>query len=1430
MAISLEQFLSHLATSEVLMQDEVSAVMSSFPEDKRPKSAEDLARELVRQKRLTKYQAEQIYAGRVKTLVLGNYVVLEKLGQGGMGVVLKAEHKRLKRPVALKVMSPTVVKTPDALKRFHREVEAAAKLRHPNVVATDDADEAKGTHFLVMEYVEGSDLSAVVKKNGPLSVDQAVQCILQAARGLEFAHSQGIVHRDIKPANLLLDKVGGVKILDMGLARIEGDAGSQGELTSTGAVMGTVDYMAPEQALNTKDADARSDIYSLGISLWYLLTGRCAFEGDSLMAKLLAHRESAIPSLRKANTDVPEVIEAVFRKMVAKQRSHRYQTMTDVIRDLEAYINGTNSSPVNVSMPEFSEELNLQSFLNQMGGPGGPSATSMQQKTVPGSVQVSSISQATALPGGASVDTDPQAIATIQSQSRRNTPQKKQSKKSTASPPWFRDVRILSAAGGAAVILLAAVVLFIRTPHGTLRVEILDPEVELKIKGTELTFREGGNEPVSLTAGDKRLIVSRGDLSFETDTFAMKKGQEIVVKVELIEDKLVAMSNEKVIGERSVARSLVTASTTGQKAANPAIVTPQPKIEAAAMTSTPETGLKFSPGDTVELPMASRPEKVECTLEMWLTPAIDIEPTGTSNLFDVSRGGVLVENRSFRFYTFHGHAQSKPLLQPGRRIHVAGVNDGKRRLLYLDGQLIATTPDAGHPNPDTASFPQKIGGSSLIGVMHAARISSVARYSGPFKPPASFESDKETVALYRFDEGSGDVLRDYSGNDQHGKILGAEWVSGKGVRPLEPRTMGEVVDLLAMIKLPDHVTDDGFYSPNWSRNGSTLLSPSGQKPGIICLEDELPAEYEIKAIVERVTGQDGVCFGLTVDGHRTSVCFDMYGGPLSGLSQLDGKHANENETTFRERVLNDNEQNTIRIRVQGRRIQAHVNDRPVIDWEGDPQRLSVVQALPRPKSFWFGAGYHQFKFHKLELTPLVPSLTTSVTSPGSVNSDEQVRWPFDPDDKQEYEWSEPENLGANVNSDMDEWLWGVSNDERWLCFFRKQTAYVSERRSDAEPFGPAQPLLGVHAVSRFGAISADGLTVVYGKTATAPSQGIWLSQRMQLTEAFSEPRPAFSSTEPAMVSGIMTLSPDGLTLMMSSAQPPSLSSDIWVSTRDNRESAFRSPERLPEPISTIAWDTPFFVSDDSSFLITAVQGPDASPRERRFSYFSRPGQQEPYHKGRPLNFLPQGAPGAAITGGYRLSANRRSLYLQTSAFSGGSGGNDIWVLRRVTRKMKLAATGAPLDELMETSYAGFDQLRKVGKDEAANGSLRDNFRGISASRGLIVHPDGEPNGTCRVTYDLGGRYTNFKGIALCRPNRGSPISAEIVADGKSLWKSGDLTQLKSAGAPFDVDVRGVRQLTLIATSEKEMFAAHVLWKEPKLFEATADDAKSKIAP
>ncbi len=245
MATTLHQFLAQLTDSGLVSAEEFQQVQAqASAENSKSDDAAAFARELVKQKRVTKFQAEQLYAGKGKSLTLGNYVLLDKLGQGGMGMVLKAQHKRMKRVVALKVMTGPAIKSADAVKRFHREVEVVAKLTHPNIVAAFDADEAKGTHFLVMEFVEGDDLSQLVKKHGPLSVEQAIECVIQAARGLAHAHVERVIHRDIKPANLLLDKHGTVKILDMGLARLESGlsdaAGVEGAgLTQSGTIMGS---------------------------------------------------------------------------------------------------------------------------------------------------------------------------------------------------------------------------------------------------------------------------------------------------------------------------------------------------------------------------------------------------------------------------------------------------------------------------------------------------------------------------------------------------------------------------------------------------------------------------------------------------------------------------------------------------------------------------------------------------------------------------------------------------------------------------------------------------------------------------------------------------------------------------------------------------------------------------------------------------------------------------------------------------------------------------------------------------------------------------------------------------------------------------------------------------------------------------------------
>ena len=225
MAVTLEQFIANLVQSGLMSAAEVEGFQQTFaglPRGQRPADAQALARHLVQSGRLTKYQVQAIYQGKTKGLVFGEYLVLDKLRQGGMGVVLKAKHRRLGRTVAIKVLPAAAMKSPEAVRRFYREVAAAGSLDHPNIVMAYDAGEADGVHYLAMEFVDGKDLAGILNEQGRLPVGRAVDYILQAARGLLYAHGQGIVHRDIKPANLLVDKKGTVKILDMGLARMTG--------------------------------------------------------------------------------------------------------------------------------------------------------------------------------------------------------------------------------------------------------------------------------------------------------------------------------------------------------------------------------------------------------------------------------------------------------------------------------------------------------------------------------------------------------------------------------------------------------------------------------------------------------------------------------------------------------------------------------------------------------------------------------------------------------------------------------------------------------------------------------------------------------------------------------------------------------------------------------------------------------------------------------------------------------------------------------------------------------------------------------------------------------------------------------------------------------------------------------------------------------
>lgn len=296
---------------------------------------------------LTEFQCEATRRGEAAQLVLGNYVLLDRIGRGGMGQVYRAWHRNMERVVALKTLRPKAIHSDNAVRRFHREVKTAARLSHPNIVTAFDADESGGTHFLVMEYVPGCNLAVYVREHGPANVAQATGWLLQAARGLAFAHRRGVVHRDIKPSNLLLGAGGTVKVLDLGLARLEDRLNSEDAaegLTRTGDLLGTLDFMAPEQMLDTRGAGPKADIYALGCTLYYLLSGEPPYGGRTVSEKLLRHRQQPVPPIRALHPDAPPALDRLLQRMLAKRPEDRPADMDEVVAALEPLAESPDSA------------------------------------------------------------------------------------------------------------------------------------------------------------------------------------------------------------------------------------------------------------------------------------------------------------------------------------------------------------------------------------------------------------------------------------------------------------------------------------------------------------------------------------------------------------------------------------------------------------------------------------------------------------------------------------------------------------------------------------------------------------------------------------------------------------------------------------------------------------------------------------------------------------------------------------------------------------------------------------------------------------------------------------------------------------------------------------------------------------------------------
>lgn len=547
------------------------------------------------------------------------YRIVERIGSGGMGDVFRGEHRLMNRSVALKLINSQLIRHPQAVERFRREVQAAAQLAHPNIVAAYDAEQAGDVHFLAMEFVEGTDLSDVIERRGPLPVAEACDYIRQAALGLQHAHEKGMVHRDIKPHNLMLSPDGQVRILDFGLAGfatesaiIEADAtsGEPGDttplhLTTMGSVMGTPDYIAPEQARDAHSADIRADIYSLGCTLYCLLTGGPPHQSDSVVEKLKAHAEREPEAIEAVRVDVPEELAEVIRRMMSKDPAKRFQTPAEVADALAPFVDqhrtdggGTdavrrggdqaapqNPLPITFALcfvgtlsilasvfavvlflaTEWTTAISapLLSWL-KFGGlaslPIGATALFLADRSERRN------SHAAAVKAGLLnlLPVNPCVVVllplTIWTLLRLRNPAAQEMYATCPSLDREEVKRrwplVITTVACLLIAIYGGMAIYVVTDYGKVRILVKDPDAKVALRcddGHRLIKLDDYDLTIGVRSGENTLHIEHGDLSFETDEFTVRRGQEVIVEVSRVQGKLEVRAGDVVIGQKHLA-------------------------------------------------------------------------------------------------------------------------------------------------------------------------------------------------------------------------------------------------------------------------------------------------------------------------------------------------------------------------------------------------------------------------------------------------------------------------------------------------------------------------------------------------------------------------------------------------------------------------------------------------------------------------------------------------------------------------------------------------------------------------------------------------------------------------------------------------------------------------------------------------------------
>ena len=757
---------------------------------------------------------------------LGQYQLLAKLGEGGMGAVYKALHTRLDKLVALKVLPNDRLEDAAAVARFDREMRAVGKLEHPNIVRAMDAGDVDGKHYLVMEIVDGEDVGALVRERGPLPIPEACEIIRQAALGLQHAHDHGLVHRDIKPSNLMVTRppewpgtathshsshlsTPQVKILDMGLALLEEAHIDADELTSTGQIMGTLDYMAPEQGSDTHNVDIRADIYSLGATLYRMLTGRAPFDTPELRSpikKLMALATAEPSPIRDIRPDVLEPLANLVHRMLAKSPDSRPTPPAAVADELTPFAHGADLARL------FDETERAQLVIGSDPSVG----TNLTVDATARTADISAVSTVDA-PTIVTPEAENASAATIDSVAPPAG-----GGLATAVSSRSTGLRWLTTLAGLAAIAALAVVIVVTTNKGDVQIEVdesIQDQIAVRLLRDGVLDRTVEIQPGTSETAHK---VYAGNIQVELpaefqDRFAVNAVSE---STELIRGGKVVF--------RLQPRATVAATRT----------TRQSIAESAAET----VALVFNGrSDYVEVPTLTLTDAQPITIEAWLTCRRPREASNPLAIYGPHQMVLYQTGGDWGVAKKNGDEsilwRASGSLTPGERTHLAGVWDGTELTLYINGER-APAVRQGYQLGDApgglfigGTPPDKLPSGEedrwFDGEIEQVRITRGPRYRDEFTPQPRLIAENETFAAYAINENAGQRLVDISGHGHEGKIVRATWVRLDTELLLDSAPLSPEAENLGPLVNSDH-REGG---PSLSADGLTLIFQSNRPGG-----------------------------------------------------------------------------------------------------------------------------------------------------------------------------------------------------------------------------------------------------------------------------------------------------------------------------------------------------------------------------------------------------------------------------------------------------------------------------------------------------------------------------------------------------------------------------------------------------------------------